>query len=174
MHQMLRGSLDQGLKPVPSAFKGLWGCRLLAPQMHQMLRGSLDQGLKPVASGLKGLWSCRLPAGKCIKWSAAAWTKDSSQCPLLLRASEAAVCQPANASTVPWQLQATAVYFSGPPRLPFASRQMHQMLRGSFDQGLKPVPFGFQGLRGCLCQPANASNAPWQLRPRTQASALWF
>ena len=148
--------------------------------MHQMLRGSLDQGLKPVHSGFKGLRGCRLPARKCIKCSVAAWTKDSSQCPLVL--------------------------YKGLRGCRLPRPQMHQMFRGSFDQGLKPVRFGFKGLRGCrlpagkcikcsvaawtkdssqcplplraceaaVCQAANASNVPWQLRPRTQASARWF
>ena len=145
MHQILRGSLDQGLKPVPFAFKGFRGFRLPArkcincsvaastkdsrtqatavcfwgpprlPQMYQMLRGSSDHGLKPVPFGFKGLRGCRLPGRKCIKCSVAASTKDSSQCPLVLRASESAVCQPANASNAPWQLgprtQASALCF---------------------------------------------------------------
>ena len=204
MHQLFRGSFKplpsvfQGLRgcrlpagkcikcSVAASTKDSSQCRLVFrgceaafanPQMHQMLRGSFDHGLKPVPSGFKGLRGCRLPARKCIKFSVAAWTKDSSQCPLLLRASEASVCQHANASTVPWQLR---------PRT----------------QGLKPLPSVFEGLRGCrkcikcsvaapttdssqyplalraseaaVCQAANASNAPWQLRPRTQASALWF
>ena len=66
------------------------------PQTPKTLHGSLDQALRPLPSVVKGVQACRLPGLKPLKPSAAAWTRHSSHCPLLLRAFKPAVCQPSN------------------------------------------------------------------------------
>ena len=65
-------------------------------KMPKTLRGSLDQALRPLPSVVKGVQACRLPGLKGLKPSAAAGTRHSGHCPLLLRAFKPAVCQPSN------------------------------------------------------------------------------
>ena len=79
---MLRGIFDQALRPLPSVVKGLQACRLPA--------------VRPLPSVVKDVQACRLPALKRLKPlkpSAAASTRHSGHCPLLLRAFKPAVCQ---------------------------------------------------------------------------------
>ena len=83
MPKMLRGSFDQALMPLPTVVKGVQACRLPA--------------VRPLPSVVKGVQAFRLPALKplqCLKRSAAASTRQSGHCPLLLRAFKPAVCQP--------------------------------------------------------------------------------
>ena len=85
---------------------------------------------------------------KCLKPSAAAWTRHSGHSPLLLRAFQPAVCQ---------------------------SLKMPQTLRGSFDQTLRPQPSVVKGVQACRLPgltPSHAATAPRQLRPGTPATAL--
>ena len=79
---MLRGSFDQALMPLPSVVEGVQACRLPA--------------VRPLTSVVKGVPACRLLALKLLKHlkcSAAASTRHSCHCPLLLRAFKPAVCQ---------------------------------------------------------------------------------
>ena len=127
MPQMLRGSFEQALRPLPSVVKGVQACRLPAlkclkrcasrhsghcplllrafncvpfarPHMPKTLRGSFEQALRPLPSVVKGIQACRLPGLKCLK--------RSGHCPLLLRAFKPAVCQASNASNAARQLRA--------------------------------------------------------------------
>ena len=66
--------------------------------MPQTLRGSFEQALRPLPSVVKGVQACRLPGLKCLKRCAAASSRHSGHCPVLLRAFKHAVCQAANAS----------------------------------------------------------------------------
>ena len=139
--------------------------------MPQTLRGSFEQALKPLPSVVKGVQACRLPGlkclkrcaaassrhsshcPKCLKRSAAASTRHSGHCPLLLRAFKPAVCQASNASNAARQLragtQATALCCQRRSSLPFARPQMPQMLRGSFEQALRPLPSVVKGVQAC-------------------------
>ena len=76
------------------------------PQMPQTLRGSFEQALRPLPSVVKGVQACRLPGLKCLKRCAAASSRHSGHCPLLLRAFKPAVCQASNASNAARQLRA--------------------------------------------------------------------
>ena len=71
------------------------------------------QALRPLPSVVKGVQACRLPGLKCLKRCAAASSRRSGHCPLLLRAFKPAVCQASNASNAARQLrpgtQATAL-----------------------------------------------------------------
>ena len=60
--------------------------------MPKTLCGSWDQALRPLPSVAKGVQACRLPGLKPLKPSAAAGTRHSGHCPLLLRAFKPAVC----------------------------------------------------------------------------------
>ena len=116
----------QALRPLPSVVqgavvKGVQACRL----PPKTLRGSFEQALPPLPSVAKGVHACRLPGLKCLKRCAAASSRHSGHCPLLLMAFKPAVCQASNASNAARQLragtQATA-------------------LCGSFEQALRPLP----------------------------------
>ena len=54
--------------------------------MPQTLRGSFEQALRPLPSVVKGVQACRLPGLKCLKRCAAASSRHSGHCPLLLSA----------------------------------------------------------------------------------------
>ena len=54
----------------------------------------------------KGVQACRLPGLKCLKRCAAASSRHSGHCPLLLRTFKPAVCQASNASNAARQLRA--------------------------------------------------------------------
>ena len=74
-------------------------CQASNLKMPQRLRGSFAQALRPQPSVVKGVQACRLPGVKplkCLKPSAAASTRHSGHCPLLLRAIKPAVCQASN------------------------------------------------------------------------------
>ena len=62
--------------------------------MPKTLRGSFEQALRPPPSVVKGVQACRLPGLKCLKRSAAASTRHSGHCPLLLGAVSVSVCLP--------------------------------------------------------------------------------
>ena len=64
------------------------------------------QALRPLPCVLKGVQACRLPGLKCLKRCAAASSRHSGHCPLLLRAFKPAVCQASNASNAERQLRA--------------------------------------------------------------------
>ena len=57
-----------------------------------MLRGSFEQALRPLPSVVKGVQACRLPGLECLKRCAAASSRHSGHCPLLLRAFKPAEC----------------------------------------------------------------------------------
>ena len=121
--------------------------------MPATLRGSFAQAFRPLPSAVKGVQACRLPGLKCFKRCAAASSRHSGHCPLLLRAFKPAVCQASNASNAARQLragtQATALCCSGRSSLPFARPQMPQTLRGSFEQALRPLPSVVKGVQAC-------------------------
>ena len=93
---------EQALRPLPSVVKGVQACRL----QPKTLRGSFGQALPPLPSVAKGVQACRLPGLKCLKRCAAASSRHSGHCPLLLRAFKPAVCQASNASNDARQLRA--------------------------------------------------------------------
>ena len=95
MPQTLRGSFEQALRPLPSVVKGVQACRLPGLKC-----------LRPLPSVVKGVQACRLPGLKCLKCCAAASSRHSGHCPLLLRAFKPAVCQASNASNAARQLRA--------------------------------------------------------------------
>ena len=97
----------QALRPLPSVVKGavvkgVQACRLPPKTLH----GSFEQALPPLPSVAKGVQACRLPGLKCLKLCAAASSRRSSHCPLLLTAFKPAVCQASNASNAARQLRA--------------------------------------------------------------------
>ena len=164
--------LLRAFKPAASRRSG--HCPLLL--MPKTLRGRFEQALRPLLSAVKGVQACRLPDLKCLKRCAAASSRHSRHCPLLLRAFKPAVCQASNASNA----------------------------RGSFEQALRPLASVAKGVQACrlpglkclkrcaaassrhsghcpmllrtfkpaVCQASNASNAARQLRAGTQATAL--
>ena len=89
--------------------------------MPKTLRGSFEQVLRPLPSVVKGVQACRLPGLKCLKCCAAASSRHSGHCPLLLRSFKPAVCRP----------------------------QMPKTFRGSFDQALRPLPSVVKGVQAC-------------------------
>ena len=143
MPQTLRGSFEQALRPLPSVVKGVQACRLPGlkclkrcaaastehsghcPLLLKAFKPAVCQAsnasnaarqlraLRPLPSVVKGVQACRLPGLKCLKRCAAASSRHSGHCPLLLRAFKPAVCQASNASNVARQLrpgtQATAL-----------------------------------------------------------------
>ena len=54
--------------------------------MPQTLRGSFEQAFRPLPSVVKDVQACRLPGLKCLKCCAAASSRHSGHCPLLLSA----------------------------------------------------------------------------------------
>ena len=103
MPKTLRGRFEQALRPLPSVVKGVQACRF--PGL-KCLRGSFEQALRPLPSVVQGVQACRLPGLKCLKRCAAASSRHSRHCPLLLRAFKPAVCQASNASNAARQLRA--------------------------------------------------------------------
>ena len=162
MPQTLRGSFEQALRPLPSVVKGVQACRLPG------LKCSFEQALRPLPSVVKGVQACRLPGLKCLKRCAAASSRHSGHCPLLLSAFKPAVCLASNASNAARQLRHSGhcLSFARPqmpqtlcgsfeqalrPRssLPFARPQMPQTLRGSFEQALRPLPSVVKRVQAC-------------------------
>ena len=113
----------------------------------------ITAGVEPVFAGLP--LPCRSPA-PTPKPSAAASTRYSDHCPLLLRAFKPAVCQPSG--------------HLGPSSLPFASRQMPKISRGSFDQALSPQAFVVRALK---FKPAFASPQMPKMSHGSFDQALW-
>ena len=95
MPQTLRCSFEQALRPLPSVVKGVQACRLPGLKC-----------LRPLPFVVKGVQAFRLPGLKCLKCCAAASSRHSGHCPLLLRAFKPAVCQASNASNAARQLRA--------------------------------------------------------------------
>ena len=106
MPKTVRGRFEQALRPLPSLVKGCSSLPFARPQMPKTLRGSFEQALRPLPSVVKGVQACRLPGLKCLKRCAAASSRHSGHCPLLLRAFKPAVCQASNASNAARQLRA--------------------------------------------------------------------
>ena len=104
--QTLRGSFEQALRPLPYVVKGVQACRLPGLKCLKTLRGSFEQALRPLPYVVKGVQACRLPGLKCLKRCAAASSRHSGHCPMLLRAFKPAVCQASNASNAARQLRA--------------------------------------------------------------------
>ena len=98
----VQACFEQALRPLPSVVKGVQACRL----PPKTLRSSFGQALPPLPSVAKGVQACRLPGLKCLKRCAAASSRHSGHCPLLLRAFKPAVCQASNASNAARQLRA--------------------------------------------------------------------
>ena len=90
MPKTVHGRFEQALRPLPSVVKGVQACRL--PDL-KTLRDSFEQALRPLPSVVKGVQACRLPGLKCLKRCAAASSRHSGHCPLLLSAFKPAVCQ---------------------------------------------------------------------------------
>ena len=83
MPQTLRGSFEQALRPLPSVVVRS-SLPFARPQMPKTLRGSFEQALRPLPYVVKGVQACRLPGLKCLKRCAAASSRHSGHCPLLL------------------------------------------------------------------------------------------
>ena len=142
--------------------------------MPKTLRGSFEQALRPPPSVVKGVQACRLPGLKCLKRCAAASSRHSGHCPLLLGAVSVSVCLPVSvrlsaclSACLSFCLPACLSVCpsvsvsvnvgqcrSMPPvclpacsSLPFARPQMPKTLRGSFEQALRPVVRGVQACR---------------------------
>ena len=140
---------------MPSVVKGFQACRLPWP-------------LPPV---FKGVQACRLPALKRLKPlkpSAAASTRHSGHCPLLLRAFKPAVCQPSGDCPPVCQRQFTALCCYRRSSVPFASPQTPKTLktlRGSFDPALRPLPSVVKGLQACRLPAVRPLPALKRLKP---------
>ena len=126
MPKTFRGSFEQVLRPLPYVVKDVQACRLpglkclkrcaAASSRHsghcplllmpKTLRGRFEQALRPLPSVVKGVQACRLPDLKCLKGCAAASSRHSGHCPVLLRTFKPAVCQASNASNAARQLRA--------------------------------------------------------------------
>ena len=126
-----------GLPPAPTRHQG---------HSHSMSQPHCTRQTLQRSPGLKPL--------KCLKPSAAAWTRHSGHSPLLLRAFQPAVCQ---------------------------SLKMPQTLRGSFDQTLRPQPSLVKGVQACRlpgrlpgrkCLKRSAAASTRHSGPGTQATAL--
>ena len=120
--------------------------RQLRPGAHQALwpQAFLVRALKPAVClqeplllGLSSLPFTSLQMPKC---TAAASTRHSGHCLLLLKAFKPAVCQPSGHCPL----------LLGRSRLPFI-RQMPKMSRGSFDQALWPQAFVVRALKPAVC-----------------------
>ena len=155
MPKTLRGSFDQA--PALCCY-GRSSLPFARPQMPQTLRGSFEQALKPLPSVVKGVQACRLPGLKCLKRCAAASSRHSGHCPLLLRAFKPAVCQASNASNAARQLRAGTQSGHCPlllrafkPSVCQASNASNaaRQLRGSFEQALRPLPSVVKGVQAC-------------------------
>ena len=162
MPKTLRGSFEQALRPLPSVVKGVQACRLpglkclkrcaAASSRHsghcplllmpKTVRGRFEQALRPLPSLVKGVQACRLPGLKCLKRCAAASSRHSGHCPLLLRAFKRAVCQASNGCA------AASSRHSG------------------------HCPLLLRAFKPAVCQASNASNAARQLRAGIPATAL--
>ena len=145
--------------------------------MPQRLCGSFEQALRPLPSVVKGVQACRLPGLKCLKRCAAASSRHSGHCPLLLRAFKPAVCQASNASNAARQLragtQATALCCYKDVqacRLPGIKCLKRCVAASSRHSG--HCPLLLRTFKPAVCQASNASNAARQLRAGTQATAL--
>ena len=109
--------------------------------MPKTLRGSFEQALRPLPSVVKGVQACRLPGLKCLKRCAAASSRHSGHCPLLLRAFKPAVC----CLSLPFARHSNALLRAFKA---FARPQI-KTLRGSFDQALRPLPSVVKGVQAC-------------------------
>ena len=144
--------------------------------MPQTLRGSFEQALRPLPSVVKGVQACRLPGLKCLKRCAAASSRHSGHCPLLLRAFKPAVCQASNASNAARLLKAalrplpSVVKGVQACRLPGLKCLKRCAAASSRRSG--HCPLLLRAFKPAVCQASNASNAARQLRAGTQATAL--
>ena len=131
--------------------------------MPQTLRGSFEQALRPLPSVVKGVQACRLPGLKCLNRCAAASSRHSGHCPLLLRAFKPAVCQASNASKR--CAAASSRHSSHCPKCLKRSAAASTRHSGH-------CPLLLRAFKPAVCQASNASNAARQLRAGTQATAL--
>ena len=138
--------------------------------MPQTLRGSFEQALRPLPSVVKGVQACRSPGLKCLKRCAAASSRHSGHCPLLLRAFKPAVCQASNASNAARQLRAGTQATCLSCRLPGLKCLKRCAAASSRHSG--HCPLLLRAFKPAVCQASNASNAARQLRAGTQATAL--
>ena len=141
--------------------------------MPQRLCGSFEQALRPLPSVVKGVQACRLPGLKCLKRCAAASSRHSGHCPLLLRAFKPAVCQASNASNAARQLRA------GTQPLPCVVKDVQacrlpglKCCAAASSRHSGHCPLLLRTFKPAVCQASNASNAARQLRAGTQATAL--
>ena len=145
--------------------------------MPQTLRGSFEQALRPLPSVVKGVQACRLPGLKCLKRCAAASSRHSGHCPLLLRAFKPA-CLPGLKCLK--RCAAALSRHSGPLpsvvkgvqacRLPGLKRLKRCAAASSRRSG--HCPLLLRAFKPAVCQASNASNAARQLRAGTRATAL--
>ena len=184
------GSFDQALRPQPSATIGVRGCRL--PALKGLKRSAAastkDQALRPQPSATIG--GCRLPALKGLKRSAGPSTRHAGQSHLLLFARpqnlkrsaaastssghshlllsgfEAAVCDQA---LRPQPSATIGVRGCRLPALKGLKRSAAASTRHSGHSHLL-----LSGFEATVCPPSKAQNAPRQLRPGTQATAICY
>ena len=147
--------------------------------MPQTLRGSFEQALRPLPSVVKDVQACRLPGLKCLKRCAAASSRHSGHCPLLLRAFKRAVCQASNASNAARQLRAgTPATVHCPSvvkgvqacRLPGLKCLKRCAAASSRHSG--HCSLLLRAFKPAVCQASNAYNAARQLRAGIPATAL--
>ena len=141
--------------------------------MPKMLRGSFEQALRPLPSVVKGVQACRLPGLNCLKRSAAASSTQATA--LLLRAFKPAICQASNASNAARQLRALrplASVVKGVQACRLPGLKCLKRCAAASSRHSGHCPLLLRAFKPAVCQASNASNAPRQLRPGTQATAL--
>ena len=139
--------------------------------MPKTLRGSFEQALRPLPYVVKGVQACRLPGLKCLKRCAAASSRHSGHCPLLLmpktvrgRFEQAlrplpSVVKGVQACRLPdlktlrdsfeQALRPLPSVVKGVQACRLPGPQMPQTLRGSFEQALRPLPYVVKGVQAC-------------------------
>ena len=127
--------------------------------MPKTLRGRFEQALRPLPSVVNGVQACRLPGLKCLKRCAAASSRHSGHCPLLLRAFKPASSR--HSGHCPLLLKAFK------PAVCHLKRCAAASSRHS-----RHCPLLLMAFKPAVCQASNASNAARQLRAGTQATAL--
>ena len=110
--------------------------------------------VRPLPSVVKGVQACRLPALKRLKPlkpSAAASTRHSGHCPLLLRAFKPAVCQPSGHSPLLLRAFKPAVC---QPSNPLKCLQRSAAASTMTRHSCKLLPSVVTGAKPAVCQPS--------------------
>ena len=147
--------------------------------MPQTLRGSFEQALRPLPSIVKDVQACRLPGLKCLKRCAAASSRHSGHCPMLL-IKDVQACRLPGLKCLKRCAAASSRHSCHCPLLLIKGVQACRL------PGLKCLkrcaaasrrhsghcPLLLRAFKPAVCQASNASNAARQLRAGTQATAL--